>query len=90
MLDPADAFTTGRRETPTVGCLPASESTFAIGTTTVTCTATDADDFNSPVTASFTVTVNGALAHLQNPLLRDVKTLPATIGRLILANAVTV
>jgi hypothetical protein len=44
-------------ETPTVGCDPASGSTFAIGTTTVTCTASDSDDANSPVQATFTVTV---------------------------------
>ncbi len=75
-------------ETPTVGCLPASGSTFAIGTTTVTCTATDADDSNSPVTASFSVTVNGALAQLQDPLLPDVKAIPASLGRLILVNDV--
>jgi hypothetical protein len=38
-----------------------SGSTFAIGTTTVTCkaTATDGDDRNSPVSASFTDTVQG-------------------------------
>jgi hypothetical protein len=41
----------------TVGCAPASGSTFAIGTTTVTCTATDADDFPSTLSQSFTVTV---------------------------------
>ena len=75
-------------ETPPVDCVPASGSTFAIGTTTVTCTATDADDSNSPVTASFTVTVNGALAQLQDPLLPDVKAIPASLGRLILVNDV--
>ncbi len=75
-------------ETPTVGCVPASGSLFAIGTTTVTCTATDADDSNSPVTATFTITVNGALAQLQNPLLSDVRAIPATIGRRILVNDV--
>jgi hypothetical protein len=36
-------------------CLPASGSTFAIGTTSVTCTATDAN--NNTGSASFTVTV---------------------------------
>ena len=46
--------------TASVTCSPASESTFAIGNTMVTCTATDSDDSNSPVRASFTVTVNGA------------------------------
>jgi hypothetical protein len=41
----------------TVGCAPASGSTFAIGTTTVTCTASDADDTPSTVSQSFTITV---------------------------------
>jgi hypothetical protein len=41
----------------TVSCSQASGSTFAIGTTMVTCTATDADDLNSPITQSFNVTV---------------------------------
>jgi len=51
---------------PTVSCSPASGSTFPIGTTTVTCSAADAGDGNSPATASFTVTVKGALAQLQD------------------------
>jgi len=38
-----------------VGCLPASGSTFALGTTTVTCTASDTH--NNTATSSFTVTV---------------------------------
>jgi hypothetical protein len=50
--------------TASVGCTPAPGSTFAIGTTTVTCTASDSDDVNSTVTASFTVTVLGAAAQL--------------------------
>jgi galactose oxidase-like protein/HYR domain-containing protein len=41
----------------TVSCAPASGSTFAIGTTTVTCTASDADDTPSTVSQSFSVTV---------------------------------
>jgi hypothetical protein len=41
----------------TVSCTQASGSTFAIGTTTVTCTATDADDSPSTVSQSFNVTV---------------------------------
>ena len=45
---------------PAVSCSPASGSTFAIGITTVTCTASAAGDSNSPVSASFTVTVQGA------------------------------
>jgi hypothetical protein len=43
---------------PTVNCLLASGSTFPIGTTTVNCSVKDSDDANSPVSASFTVTVN--------------------------------
>jgi hypothetical protein len=44
-------------ETPSVNCDHASGSTFPIGKTTVTCTTSDADDANSPVSGSFTVTV---------------------------------
>lgn len=40
-----------------VSCTPASGSTFPVGTTKVTCTATDADDTNSPVSASFNVNI---------------------------------
>ncbi len=47
---------------PTASCTPASGSTFSIGTTTVTCTVKDSDDTNSPVSGSFTVTVNPTLA----------------------------
>jgi hypothetical protein len=42
--------------TPTVSCSPASGSTFDLGPTTVTCTATDAAGNTS--TSTFTVTVN--------------------------------
>jgi hypothetical protein len=52
---------------PSAVCTPSSGSTFPTGTTTVTCTVSDSDDSNSPVTAGFTVTVTGAagqLAHL--------------------------
>jgi predicted outer membrane repeat protein len=49
-----------------VNCSPASGSTFAIGTTTVTCTVSDSDDSNSPVSASFTVTVNDSDLGLTN------------------------
>jgi hypothetical protein len=50
----------GDSSTASVTCTLASGSTFAIGTTTVTCTASDSDDTNSPVSGSFQVLVNGA------------------------------
>jgi HYR domain len=49
---------------PAAVCTPASGSVFPIGTTTVTCTATDSKDLNSPVSTSFTITVEGAAAQL--------------------------
>jgi hypothetical protein len=49
---------------PKAVCTPPSGSTFAIGTTTVTCTATDAADSNSPLSTTFTVTVVGAPGQL--------------------------
>jgi len=49
---------------PAAVCTPGSGSVFPIGTTTVTCTATDPDDANSPVQVTFTVTVEGAAAQL--------------------------
>jgi hypothetical protein len=61
--------------TATVGCQPESGSTFAIGPTTVTCTATDADDSPSMVSQTFTVTVKGVVAQLQD-LLGVVQPLP--------------
>src|SRR5205823_11589507 len=51
---------------PTASCTPTSGSTFAIGTTTVTCTAIDPDDANSPVSQTFTVTVKGAAAQVND------------------------
>jgi hypothetical protein len=47
-----------------VSCLPASGSTFAIGDTTVTCTAIDTGDTNSGVQQSFNVHVKGAAEQL--------------------------
>ena len=47
---------------PTVQCAPASGTEFAVGTTTVTCTATDAS--GNAATASFTVHVEGAAEQL--------------------------
>ena len=48
--------------TATVTCAPASGATFAIGTTTVTCTAVDDD--GATATGSFTVAVRGAREQL--------------------------
>jgi X-Pro dipeptidyl-peptidase len=55
---------------PTVDCVPPSGSTFPIGTTTVSCAATDASGNSS--TGSFTVRVNGSAAFLLDALLADV------------------
>jgi hypothetical protein len=69
-VDPSDATP------PAVICTRISGSTFPIGQTTVHCSATDSDDPNSPVSASFNVTViNGALTQLQQ-LLAYVNGLP--------------
>ncbi len=57
----------------TVSCVPTSGSTFAIGTTTVTCTANDADDAPGSVSQSFGVTVNPVLT-------ANVQTVSATEG----------
>ena len=46
---------------PTVGCSPASGSTFAVGTTNVTCTATDAS--GNSRSASFAVSVTFVAPH---------------------------
>jgi hypothetical protein len=46
---------------PSVSCDHTSGSTFPIGTTKVTCTATDSDDSNSPVSQNFNVTVTPVL-----------------------------
>jgi hypothetical protein len=56
--DPGDATA------PAPDCSPTPGSVFRIGITTVTCTATDPDDANSPVNTSFTITVKGAAAQL--------------------------
>ncbi len=51
---------------PLVSCTPASGSTFAIGTTTVTCTVSDSDDTPSSVSKTFTVTVKGVAAQISD------------------------
>jgi HYR domain len=71
---------TDEGESVPVVCVPPSGSSFPIGLTTVTCTATDADDSNSPVQAQFTVTVT---TPLQNVFI-DVGALPPSTIRTIL------
>jgi hypothetical protein len=71
--------TVGDEDTPTPGvvCDPAPGSTFAIGTTTVTCSVApgSTDDKNGSAVATFTVTVNGAGAQV-TALAGNVVTLP--------------
>ncbi len=64
---------------PTVTCAPAPGSTFPIGTTTITCTVSDPDDANSPVSASFIVTVKGAVDQI-NDLIDQVQSLDVSKG----------
>jgi len=65
--------------TPTVSCIPLSGGTFAIGTTTVNCMATDAA--GNSTGGRFTVKVNGPAAQTANliVLVRSF-TLPPVIG----------
>ena len=70
---------------PTLTCAPASGSLFAIGTTTVACTATDAA--GNTATGSFTVAVRGAkeqLAHLVHEVLAAAA-IPAPLKARLLA-----
>jgi Nidogen-like/Carboxypeptidase regulatory-like domain/HYR domain len=55
---------------PPVVCNPPSGSTFAIGTTTVTCSLTDRDDTPATVSQRFTVTVRGAGAQIRTIINR--------------------
>ena len=66
---PTTSDEVGETSATVAECFPASGSTFPIGTTTVTCAAIDSDDSSSPVTASFTVTVQDI-----GRLLRDMIT----------------
>jgi hypothetical protein len=64
---------------PAVACQPASGSTFAIGDTTVTCTATDAS--GNQASGSFTVHVRGAGEQIDDlqQLLVDVTDIPPSM-----------
>lgn len=63
---------------PAPACSPSPGSVFAIGTTTVNCTASDPDDSAGPVTAAFTVTVKGAPAQIADLLQAVQGTGPGT------------
>lgn len=51
---------------PVITCTPASGSTFALGTTAVSCTATDASGNTTPTPASFNVTIRDTTAPTLN------------------------
>ncbi len=67
---------------PTIACTPASGTSFAVGTTTVTCRATDAAG-NQSTACSFTVTVNDT----QAPVLAAC---PANINQTIPGTTATI
>jgi hypothetical protein len=64
VTDPDDASPPAAMCAIPSGATVTSGSVFPIGTTKVTCTASDSDDSNSPVSGSFTVTVLGAAGQL--------------------------
>ncbi|OGO58047.1 MAG: hypothetical protein A2V85_02060 [Chloroflexi bacterium RBG_16_72_14] len=65
---------------PLVACDPASGSTFDLGTTTVTCTATDASGNAASATFAVTVRLQPAGATWGSPL--DGDAMPALVGQL--------
>jgi hypothetical protein len=65
---------------PYVGCLPASGSTFAVGNTTVNCTATDHS--GNPAHASFQVTVDLFGARFDEPI-GPTKEIDVNLGRVV-------
>jgi hypothetical protein len=71
-------------DAPSVGCTPASDSHLGLGTTTVTCTATDSSD--NAAQASFDVTVDFVPSHVADavwgePVAGDGSTFTANRGR---------
>ncbi|MBV8080273.1 MAG: VCBS repeat-containing protein [Actinobacteria bacterium] len=66
-------------ESPPVVCDPASEDTFPIGSFTVSCSASDPDDANSPVSSEFSVTVKPLPPALVVPGLVSTPTDPAVV-----------
>src|SRR4051812_6818280 len=67
---------------PWVGCAPASGSTFAVGTTTVTCTATDASGNHSSASFSVAVTLLRLGAIFDEPV-GDARVVPVSNGRTV-------
>jgi hypothetical protein len=63
----APATATDNLAVASVGCLPASGSAFAVGNTTVTCTATDVR--GNVGTGTFTVHVQGVAEQIQNLMI---------------------
>jgi hypothetical protein len=63
---PVPSATDDRDPSPVVGCDPASGAVFPVGTTTVTCTATDAS--GNAATETFDVTVHLALVAWEDPI----------------------
>ena len=71
----------GDSPAPSVSCTPSSGSTFPIGVTTVTCTATDSDDTPSSLSQSFSVTVNPVLtAYVQTVSATEGSTFGGTVA----------
>lgn len=66
----APTATDNKDASPSVSCTRASGSTFALGTTTVSCTATDASD-NTSASRSFTVTVRYSSGGVLQPINSD-------------------
>ncbi len=67
--------------TPTVVCNPTSGSAFPLGTTTVTCTASDAASPANTAQCSFTVTVRAPRAAVTNLKTQVQALVPATLSQ---------
>jgi HYR domain len=81
VIYPAATATDDVDGTITPTCVPASGSTFALGTTTVTCTATDAA--GNTATGSFTVTVVDSTAPVLSGLANRTATATSTSGAVV-------
>ncbi len=68
-------------------CTPASSSTFALGTTTVTCTKTDAA--GNTATSTFTVTVNPPVDTTHEVLLQPTTELSGSVTQVVVGGQTT-